>query len=214
MRAYFKVHRAREGRTDPRHDAAELRLNGRRSVERDAVARAHAHLHEGVALPVVRVVTKQRLPSEQLRRHPLEPVQVVEPTQEHVPGHAVRPAAHVEESDVGRVRRYHKFGRLEPAIDLLRRDAKRANLHMHVPTLILDAEEAPLLELVLKPEHPLAAGEEVARVLEEEEADQVDVEERSEQLETHGDGTPHVRRREGRMQEEADLGQRHLPHDA
>ena len=52
-----------------------------------------------------------------------------------------------------------------------------------------DAEEAAALELVVEAEHPLAAREEVARVLEEQEADEVGVEHRAEQLVELGIGS-------------------------
>ena len=71
---------------------------------------------------------------------------------------------------------------------------------------VLDAEEAAALELVVEAEHPLAAREEVARVLEEQEADEVGVEHRAEQLVALRQRAEDVGGGEGRVEEEADVG--------
>mgnify|MGYP001467683947 CR=1 FL=1 len=108
----------------------------------------------------------------------------------------------------------------ERRLELGGRDAEGRHLQHDVPPLVLDAEVAALVKLVLQPEHPLAAREEVARVLEEqeayapattreegvrgasqgveeEEAEEVGVEQRAEQLCPHRDRPPQVGGGEG-----------------
>eukprot|EP00962_Isochrysis_galbana_P042661 scaffold16030_cov118-Isochrysis_galbana.AAC.2 len=61
-----------------------------------------------------------------------------------------------------------------------------SHLQHDVPPLVLDTEVTPLVELVFEAQHPLAARQKVARVLKHEEAEQVGVEQRAEQLVAHG----------------------------
>eukprot|EP00327_Prymnesium_parvum_P027479 CAMPEP_0195591616 /NCGR_PEP_ID=MMETSP0814-20130614/34734_1 /TAXON_ID=97485 /ORGANISM="Prymnesium parvum, Strain Texoma1" /LENGTH=51 /DNA_ID=CAMNT_0040730661 /DNA_START=194 /DNA_END=349 /DNA_ORIENTATION=- len=49
------------------------------------------------------------------------------------------------------------------------------DLHHHIALVVAHPEEAAFLELEVKAEHPLAAREEVARVLEDVESDKVGV---------------------------------------
>mmetsp|Transcript_48889 Transcript_48889/g.104369 ORF Transcript_48889/g.104369 Transcript_48889/m.104369 type:complete len:252 (-) Transcript_48889:391-1146(-) len=206
--SHFEVHRAGEGLVDAVDDGADLLLHGGRRLDLDAVSCTDAHLHEDVAVAVVLVLREQLLPREQLRSHALEPVEIVDGGDDSLRA----PAGSLDgigAQDLGLSARHGQ----QPRLHLARTDAECRHLQNDVPALVLDAEEAALLVLVLEGEHALAAGEEVTRVLEHQKADQVDVEERAQQLEADGDGTPDVGGGEGRVHEEANLDEVDLAHD-
>ena len=80
----------------------------------------------------------------------------------------------------------------------------RQDLDAHRTAVVLEANVPPL-ELVREPEHPAAAGEEVARVVEGVEADEVGVEQGAQKLLAHGERLVDLGRGERRVQEEAEL---------
>ena len=75
---------------------------------------------------------------------------------------------------------------------------------LDVALVVTHGNEATWMELILKPEHPLAAGEEVARVLEDVEADQVGVEHAADELFTHRDRAEDLGRGERGVEKEPD----------
>jgi hypothetical protein len=80
----------------------------------------------------------------------------------------------------------------------------RQDLDAHRTAVVLEANVPPL-ELVREPEHPAAAGEEVARVVEGVEADEVGVEQGAQKLLAHGERLVDLGRGEQQVQEEAEL---------
>ncbi|CAA7408149.1 unnamed protein product [Spirodela intermedia] len=72
------------------------------------------------------------------------------------------------------------------------------------PPVVLQADVPPL-GLVVDPQHPAAAGQEVAGIVEGVESDEVRVEERPENLLPDGQRPVHLRRREGGVKEEAEF---------
>mmetsp|Transcript_16297 Transcript_16297/g.48311 ORF Transcript_16297/g.48311 Transcript_16297/m.48311 type:complete len:492 (+) Transcript_16297:981-2456(+) len=203
------VEGARVGGADPADDSLNVGPHvARVRDELDLVARGDHHLHQRVARAVPRVRRQHRLPREQLELHALEAVEIVD-AGEQPPrrgGRRVELRSQVLELVAGGGGGGGRQPVRQVVLEQRGGDAKSGDLHDDVSASEVDAQEAARLELVLEAEQPLARGEEVARVLEEQEADHVRVQHRSEQLLADGDGAEDVARREGRVQEESDVG--------
>jgi hypothetical protein len=172
-----------ETRIDPGADGPGLVLHALHVAP--LAARRVGDLHEHGAAAELPVLHEQLLHRQELEPDPLEQIDVVDA--DHEAPSLVR-LGHPPHRILRLRRRDHRS-------ELAHVDPDGENLDRDGAAVVLDADVAAL-GLVVESEQPRAGGQEVPRVVEGVEADEVGVEEGADEVIPHGDGAEDLRRGE------------------